>query len=234
MFLFSFAGQLIFKVLSRLFTAETSTPLTETQTNRRPRFLSPKRSKRNAEMNCPKTVTLPGVTSLKGAHSFMSLPHLDVTACIVNFLKMFNLATDHFKCVSHVNVSEWKCFVHTDLEDIFQQSGIGRRSLGMTYQDLRKVLGTAAPRMRTLECYDVDGDQRYSLMELKAAAGLWAQQWTVLKPSGVWCLECPHPFLWLLHFCELSIYHTDCGTVALACPPQPHTLTPPQSFSPDL
>ncbi|XP_076000801.1 EF-hand calcium-binding domain-containing protein 14 isoform X2 [Genypterus blacodes] len=103
---------------------EASTPQTETQTSRRPRFLTPKRSKRNAERKCHKTVTLPGVSSLK------------------------------------------------DLEDIFQQSGIRQHSLGMTYEDLHKVFGVATPRAHTLACYDADGDRRYSLMELKAAAGL--------------------------------------------------------------
>ncbi|KAF7663165.1 hypothetical protein LDENG_00217270 [Lucifuga dentata] len=59
-----------------------------------------------------------------------------------------------------------------DLEDIFQQSGIGRQSPGMTYQHLKIVFGASTPRSRTLECYDADGDQRYSLMELRAAVGL--------------------------------------------------------------
>lgn len=44
---------------------EQSTPLTEPRTSRRPRFLTPVRSKRNAETSCPKTVFLPGVSSLK-------------------------------------------------------------------------------------------------------------------------------------------------------------------------
>lgn len=96
----------------------------ELQTSRRPRFLTPNRSKRNAETRCPKSVVLPGVSSLK------------------------------------------------DLEDIFQQAGIGRNSLGLTYDDLRKVFGTSAPSARTMECFDNDGDQRYSLMELGVAVGL--------------------------------------------------------------
>ncbi|XP_071348149.1 EF-hand calcium-binding domain-containing protein 14 isoform X1 [Trachinotus anak] len=59
-----------------------------------------------------------------------------------------------------------------DLVDIFQQAGVGHNSLGLTYQDLRKVFGTSTPSARTLECFDNDGDQRYSLMELRAAVGL--------------------------------------------------------------
>ncbi|XP_039999224.1 EF-hand calcium-binding domain-containing protein 14 isoform X2 [Xiphias gladius] len=59
-----------------------------------------------------------------------------------------------------------------DLEDIFQQVGVGRNSLGLIYQNLRKVFGTSTPNARTLECFDNDGDQRYSLMELRAAVGL--------------------------------------------------------------
>ncbi|XP_071379779.1 EF-hand calcium-binding domain-containing protein 14 isoform X1 [Centroberyx affinis] len=103
---------------------ETSTQLTDPQTTRRPRFLSPNRSKRNARRGCPKTVSLPGVSSLK------------------------------------------------DLEDVFQHTGLGHHSLGMTYQDLRELFGTLIPHSRVMECYDRDGDQRYSLTELRAAVGL--------------------------------------------------------------
>ncbi|TDH05777.1 hypothetical protein EPR50_G00126060 [Perca flavescens] len=103
---------------------ELSTPLTEPQTSRRPRFVNPNRSKRNAETTCPKRVFLPGVSSLK------------------------------------------------DLEDIFQQAGIGRNLLGLTYRGMRKEFGTSIPNVRTMECFDNDGDQRYSLMELRAAVGL--------------------------------------------------------------
>ncbi|XP_070774990.1 EF-hand calcium-binding domain-containing protein 14 isoform X2 [Enoplosus armatus] len=103
---------------------EISTPLTEPQTSRRPRFLTPNRSKRNAETTCPKRVSLPGVSSLK------------------------------------------------DLEDIFQQADIGRNSLGLTYRALSEVFGTSTPSAGTMECFDNDRDQRYSLMELKAAVGL--------------------------------------------------------------
>lgn len=59
-----------------------------------------------------------------------------------------------------------------DLEDVFQQAGIGHHSLGVTYQDLRKLFGASLPRARIMQCYDRDGDQRYSLTELKAAVGL--------------------------------------------------------------
>ncbi|XP_008289350.1 EF-hand calcium-binding domain-containing protein 14 [Stegastes partitus] len=103
---------------------ELSTPLTEPQTSRRPRFLTPNRSKRHAETECPKKLSMPGVSSLK------------------------------------------------DLEDIFQQAGIGRNSLGLTYQDLRKVFGESTPSNHAVLCFDNDGDQRYSLMELRAALGL--------------------------------------------------------------
>lgn len=57
-----------FNVFSPLFYIEMSTPLTEPQASRRPRFLTPNRSKRNVETRCPRTVFLPGVSSLKGAH----------------------------------------------------------------------------------------------------------------------------------------------------------------------
>ncbi|KAM9350181.1 EF-hand calcium-binding domain-containing protein 14 isoform 2-T2 [Symphorus nematophorus] len=105
-------------------TQEISTPLTESQMSRRPRFLTPNRSKRNVERRCPESVFLPGVSSLK------------------------------------------------DLEDVFQQAGIGHSSLGLTHHGLSKVFGTSTPSARTMECFDSDGDKRYSLMELRAAVGL--------------------------------------------------------------
>lgn len=65
-----------------------------------------------------------------------------------------------------------KTNLFTDLEDLFQQAGIGRNSLGLTYQDLSKVFGTSTPSARTMDCFDNDRDQRYSLMELRASVGL--------------------------------------------------------------
>uniref|UniRef100_A0A3Q3SD18 EF-hand calcium binding domain 14 n=1 Tax=Mastacembelus armatus TaxID=205130 RepID=A0A3Q3SD18_9TELE len=109
---------------------EISTPVAEAQTSRRPRFLTQKLSKRNAEAGCPSKVSLSGVSSLQ------------------------------------------------DLEDVFQQADVGRDSLGLTYHDLRKVFGTSAPTARILECFDSNRDQRYSLIELKAA---------------IVCFRCPPP-----------------------------------------
>nr|XP_046263389.1 EF-hand calcium-binding domain-containing protein 14 [Scatophagus argus] len=103
---------------------DMSTPLTEPQMSRRPRFSTPNRSKRNAEPRCPKSVLLPGVASLK------------------------------------------------DLENIFHQTGVEHNSLGLTYHSLSKVLGTSTPSARTMACFDNDGNQRYSLKELRAAVGL--------------------------------------------------------------
>lgn len=103
---------------------DISTPLTEPQMSRRPRFLTPKRSKRNAGRRCPKSVALPGVSSLK------------------------------------------------DLEDVFQQAGTGHNPHGLTHHGLSKVFGTSTPSAHTMACFDTDGDQRYSLTELRAAAAL--------------------------------------------------------------
>ncbi|MEQ2287324.1 hypothetical protein AMECASPLE_011178 [Ameca splendens] len=102
---------------------DMSTPLTKPQISRRPRFLTPKRSKRNVGTKCPRRVSLPDVNSLK------------------------------------------------DLEDIYQKAGVGRDSLGLTYQDLKKLFGASTPSEQDVACFD-DGDQRYSLMELRAAVGL--------------------------------------------------------------
>ncbi|MEQ2233800.1 hypothetical protein ILYODFUR_025508, partial [Ilyodon furcidens] len=44
---------------------DMSTPLTKPQISRRPRFLTPKRSKRNVGTKCPRRVSLPDVSSLK-------------------------------------------------------------------------------------------------------------------------------------------------------------------------
>ncbi|KAK2822486.1 hypothetical protein Q5P01_022551 [Channa striata] len=105
-------------------TKPTPRDVQEPQSSRHPRFLTPNRSKRNAETRCPERLYLAGVSSLK------------------------------------------------DLEDIFQQAGVGRNSFGLTYQNLKKVFGTSAPSAGTLECFDSDRDQRYSLLELRAAVGL--------------------------------------------------------------
>ncbi|MED6248093.1 hypothetical protein ATANTOWER_026311 [Ataeniobius toweri] len=102
---------------------DMSTPLTKPQISRRPRFLTPKRSKRNVGTKCPRRVSLPDVNSLK------------------------------------------------DLEDIYQKAGVGRDSLGLIYQDLKKLFGTSTPSEQDVACFD-DGDRRYSLMELRAAVGL--------------------------------------------------------------
>lgn len=54
--------------------------------------------------------------------------------------------------------------------------------------------------MAAMACFDSDGDRRFSLLELRAAVGVWdscGQYWN---------------FLELLHFSELNIYQADGGT----------------------
>ncbi|XP_070701351.1 EF-hand calcium-binding domain-containing protein 14 [Pempheris klunzingeri] len=54
------------KSLSKATTTKAAPgDVREPETSRRPRFLTPKRSKRNAETRCPNRVVLPGVGSLK-------------------------------------------------------------------------------------------------------------------------------------------------------------------------
>lgn len=65
-----------------------------------------------------------------------------------------------------------KLLLPLDLNELFEHSGTDPTSQGMSYQVLRKLFDTAAPDPRSLERYDKDGDQRFSLAELKAAAGL--------------------------------------------------------------
>lgn len=57
-----------------------------------------------------------------------------------------------------------------ELEDFYQQEGVGLDSPGLTYRSLREIIGTSTTA-RTMECFDNDGDKRYSLMELRAAVG---------------------------------------------------------------
>nr|XP_029479346.1 EF-hand calcium-binding domain-containing protein 14-like isoform X1 [Oncorhynchus nerka] len=71
------------------------------------------------------------------------------------------------KTVSFPGVSFLK-----DLKELFERSGTDPTSQGMSYQVLKKLFDTATPDPQSLERYDKDGDQRFSLAEMKAAAGL--------------------------------------------------------------
>ncbi|XP_070974510.1 EF-hand calcium-binding domain-containing protein 14-like isoform X2 [Oncorhynchus clarkii lewisi] len=97
---------------------------TGSKPTRRPWFLTPNRTKRESGTESPKTVSFPGVSSLK------------------------------------------------DLKELFEHSGTDPTSQGMSYQVLKKLFDTATPDPQSLERYDKDGDQRFSLAEMKAAAGL--------------------------------------------------------------
>ncbi|XP_054615250.1 EF-hand calcium-binding domain-containing protein 14 isoform X1 [Dunckerocampus dactyliophorus] len=92
------------------------------QTSRHPRFLTPSRSKRNADVKCQNRRLLPEIASLEG------------------------------------------------LEDIY--GDVSPDSAGLTYEELLEKLGPSTPKARTLRCFDTDGDERYSLMELRAAVGV--------------------------------------------------------------
>ncbi|KAK7945533.1 hypothetical protein WMY93_001261 [Mugilogobius chulae] len=97
-----------------------SMPTTEQQSSRHPRFLTPKRSRRDAQRGCLKRLSLPGVT-----------------------LK--------------------------DLEEIFGTAD--KQSSPLSYQDLKRIFGQQIPSARTMFCFDIDRDHRYSLAELRAALG---------------------------------------------------------------
>nr|XP_057922470.1 EF-hand calcium-binding domain-containing protein 14 [Doryrhamphus excisus] len=58
------------------------------------------------------------------------------------------------------------------LEEIY--ADISPDSAGLTYNELLEKLGPSTPKARTLRCFDADGDERYSLMELRDALGVWA------------------------------------------------------------
>nr|XP_061835310.1 EF-hand calcium-binding domain-containing protein 14-like [Nerophis lumbriciformis] len=98
---------------------DNSTLTPEPQTSRHPRFVTPGRAKRNADVKCQKRRSRPAVASLKG------------------------------------------------LQKIFVD--ISPDSAGLTYEELWEKLGPSIPKARTLRCFDADGDERYSLMELRTA-----------------------------------------------------------------
>ncbi|XP_077375169.1 EF-hand calcium-binding domain-containing protein 14 [Festucalex cinctus] len=56
-----------------------------------------------------------------------------------------------------------------DLKEIFADTG---DAAGLSYEELWRKLGQLAPKARALRCFDSDGDERYSLTELRAAFGL--------------------------------------------------------------
>lgn len=59
-----------------------------------------------------------------------------------------------------------------DLVALFQRAGEGKDVTGLSYRELRRLLGVASPGPLALECFDRDGDQRFTLQELRAAAGM--------------------------------------------------------------
>ncbi|KAM3605221.1 uncharacterized protein V6R79_022462 [Siganus canaliculatus] len=60
-----------------------------------------------------------------------------------------------------------------DVKDLFQQEGIRRVHLsGVQRRGLRKIFGLSAVSPHTTLCLDKDGNQRYSVEELIAVAGL--------------------------------------------------------------
>ena len=67
-----FCVSLLLMLISAFLLTEASTPLTESPTSRRPRFLTPNRSKRAAGSKCQERVSLYGVSSMKGAHDYLS------------------------------------------------------------------------------------------------------------------------------------------------------------------
>ncbi|KAM9789375.1 EF-hand calcium-binding domain-containing protein 14 [Neosynchiropus ocellatus] len=52
----------------------------------------------------------------------------------------------------------------------FQRAGDGTDSVGLSYRELRNIFGVSTPGPLALQCFDSDGDQRYTLKELSAAA----------------------------------------------------------------
>lgn len=145
----------------------------------------------------------------------------DITICRCHFSTV-NFADCIIINDSCANKSHSESALFSDLEDLFQHVGVASDSLGLTYSDLKKVFGLLTPKASTLECYDIDGDQRYSLRELRAAVHLWAnhcwQQWTVLIPSRAWGSEFPTLLCNCCTFVNWIFIILIVGKVALACP----------------
>ncbi|XP_042562322.1 EF-hand calcium-binding domain-containing protein 14 isoform X2 [Clupea harengus] len=58
------------------------------------------------------------------------------------------------------------------LETFFQHVGLNHDSPGVSYRDLQEFFGADTPATHLLKPYDLNGDHRYSLAELRAAAAL--------------------------------------------------------------
>lgn len=58
-----------------------------------------------------------------------------------------------------------------DLQDLFHKTGQDVDGM-LTYQDLWNSLGSAMPRPESLRAFDLNGDGRYSFLELRAALGI--------------------------------------------------------------
>ncbi|XP_030629864.1 EF-hand calcium-binding domain-containing protein 14 isoform X2 [Chanos chanos] len=71
------------------------------------------------------------------------------------------------KTVSFPGVSTLK-----DLEMRFQHARLDQTAAGVSYEELRRLFGPSTPEVSVLADFDSDGDQRYSLGELQAAAGV--------------------------------------------------------------
>lgn len=59
----------------------------------------------------------------------------------------------------------------TDLQDLFHKSGQNVDGK-LTYQEIWNSLGSAIPVAESLSEFDVDGDGRYSFLELRVALGV--------------------------------------------------------------
>lgn len=65
-----------------------------------------------------------------------------------------------------------KIFVlFADLQNLFEKA-TEDADRKLSHEDLQKLLGSTAPESQSFKKFDTDGDEKYSLQELRLALGL--------------------------------------------------------------
>lgn len=117
------------------------------------------------------------------------------------------------------------------LETFFQHVGLNHDSPGVSYRDLQEFFGADTPATHLLKPYDLNGDHRYSLAELRAAAALWGMPSKGRSGVGegfkschlmphVILLHFPPLFLWVLKLLTSGPWHSLITQTLLGCKPR--------------
>lgn len=62
-------------------------------------------------------------------------------------------------------------FLFADLQNLFEKATEGSDGK-LSYEDLQKLLGSASQESQSFRKFDTDGDEKYSLQELRLALGV--------------------------------------------------------------